>query len=45
VLKDPGAFAHNGKYVIQFLYDTLSSLGQQVTVDMAGMVRPDTPAE
>jgi hypothetical protein len=45
VLKDPGAFAHNGKYVIQFLYDTLSSLSQRVTVDMAGMVRPDTPAE
>jgi nitrate/TMAO reductase-like tetraheme cytochrome c subunit len=44
VQKDPGAFVHNGKYVIQFLYDTLSSLGQRVTVDMAGMVRPDTPA-
>ncbi len=44
VQKDPGAFAHNGKYVIQFLYDTLSNLGQRVTVDMAGMVRPDAPA-
>ncbi|MBE2232822.1 MAG: hypothetical protein IAE85_04950 [Anaerolinea sp.] len=44
VQKDPGAFAHNGKYVIQFLYDTLSNLGQRVTVDMAGMVRPEAPA-
>ncbi|MER2598302.1 MAG: hypothetical protein ABTQ73_02150 [Caldilineales bacterium] len=44
VQKDPGAFAHNGKYVIQFLYDSLSSLGQKVTVDMTGMVRPETPA-
>ena len=43
--KDPGAFTHNGKYVIQFLYDTLSSLSQRVTVDMTGMVRPDTPAQ
>jgi len=45
VQKDPGAFSHNAKYVIQFLYDTLGSLGQKVTVDMAGMVRPDTPAQ
>ncbi len=45
VQKDPGAFAHNGKYVIQFLYDTLSSLGQKVTVDMTGMVRPEAPAQ
>jgi hypothetical protein len=36
VLKDPGAFAHNGKYVIQVLYDTLSDLG----VDVSGMTRP-----
>jgi hypothetical protein len=41
--KDPGAFAHNGKYVIQFLYDNLASLGEQVEVDMAGMIRPETP--
>ena len=30
VQKDPGAFAHNPKYVIQFLYDNLASLGEQV---------------
>jgi hypothetical protein len=44
VQKDPGAAAHNAKYVIQFLYDTLTNLGQQVTVDMTGMVRPEVPA-
>ena len=44
VQKDPGAFAHNAKYVIQFLYDSLTSLGQQVTVDMTGMARPEAPA-
>lgn len=44
VQKDPGAFAHNGKYVIQFLYDNLSSLSTKVDVDMAGMIRPDAPA-
>jgi len=39
--KDPGAFAHNGKYLIQVLYDSLESLGQVVQVDMTGMVRPE----
>lgn len=40
VQKDPGAFAHNGKYVIQFMYDTLASLGEAADVDMTGLVRP-----
>jgi hypothetical protein len=35
-LKDPGTFAHNGKYIIQILYDTLEDLGD----DVSGMVRP-----
>jgi len=38
--KDPGAFAHNGRYAIQVLYDTLADIGQKVTVDMKGMTRP-----
>ncbi len=38
--KDPGAFAHNAKYVIQVLYDSLESLGKKVKVNMAGMTRP-----
>ncbi|MGB2984033.1 MAG: cytochrome c3 family protein [Candidatus Bipolaricaulia bacterium] len=36
VQKDPGAFAHNGKYMIQILYDTLADLG----ADVSGLVRP-----
>jgi hypothetical protein len=35
--KDPGAFAHNGKYILQTLYDTLEDMG----VDMSGMERPE----
>ena len=34
--KDPGGFAHNGKYLLQVLYDSLQDLGADVT----GMVRP-----
>jgi hypothetical protein len=39
-LKDTGAYAHNPRYVMQILYDSLEDLGTQVTVDMAGMTRP-----
>src|SRR3990172_4612814 len=34
--KDPGAFAHNGQYVIQVLYDSLKDIGGST----AGMTRP-----
>jgi hypothetical protein len=34
--KDPGAFAHNGKYVLQFLIDSIEDLGGNVT----GYTRP-----
>lgn len=34
--KDPGAFAHNGVYVLQLLYDSIQDLGG----DLAGAVRP-----
>jgi mono/diheme cytochrome c family protein len=34
--KDTGGFAHNGKYVLQVLYDSLADIGG----DTAGMVRP-----
>jgi hypothetical protein len=40
VKMDPGAFAHNPKYVIQLMYDSLADLGAQVPVDMSGLVRP-----
>lgn len=34
--KDPGAFAHNGKYILQVLYDSIESLGG----DVSAMTRP-----
>lgn len=40
VHKDPGGFAHNPKYLVQVAYDSISDLGQAVTVDMSGLVRP-----
>ena len=39
--KDPGAFAHNPKYVIQMLYDSLADIGGAEAV--AGMIRPEVP--
>jgi hypothetical protein len=35
-MKDPGAFAHNAKYVLQVLYDSLEEMG----ADVSGMTRP-----
>jgi hypothetical protein len=37
VQKDPGAYAHNGLYIIQVLYDSLEDIG----VDVSDMVRPE----
>ncbi len=35
--KDPGVYAHNGKYILQVLYDGLEDMG----VDVSGMTRPE----
>jgi hypothetical protein len=35
-IKDPGAFAHNPKYVLQFLYDSIQDVGGSVS----GFTRP-----
>lgn len=41
-VKDPGAFAHNAKYMIQLMYDSLEDLNAKLgTIDMAGMHRED----
>ena len=41
-VKDPGAFAHNGVYVLQFLYDSIEVLGGDTT----GLTRPEVaPAQ
>jgi hypothetical protein len=34
--KDPGAFAHNGQYIVQILYDSIEDVGG----DVSGLVRP-----
>jgi hypothetical protein len=42
-LKDPGAFAHGGKYIIQLMYDSIEDLNVKLPtkVDMAKMYRSD----
>ncbi len=44
--KDPGAPIHNGKYIIQLLYDSIETLNGKLSkpVDMTKMVRPEVPA-
>lgn len=41
--KDPGAFAHNPKYIIALLYDTIEMLNEQITtpVDLSQAHRND----
>jgi hypothetical protein len=36
-LKDPGAFAHNGNYIMQILYDSINAVGG----DTSAMTRPE----
>lgn len=42
-LKDPGRFAHGGKYVIELLYDSTASLNEAISqpIDMSMMHRID----
>ena len=42
--KDPGAYAHNAKYIIQLLFDSIEDLNKVVTkkADMSKAVRNDT---
>jgi hypothetical protein len=39
-VKDPGAFAHNPQYVMQFMYDSIKDLGG----DVKGLTRPEVVA-
>lgn len=43
VAKDPGAFAHNGKYIVQILQDSITDLGKKLTLDTTRMRRPEIP--
>ncbi|MFZ2098403.1 MAG: hypothetical protein WAV05_17360 [Anaerolineales bacterium] len=38
-VKDPGAFAHNAKYILQILYDSIQDVGGDVT----NLTRPAVP--
>ena len=40
VEKDPGSSAHNGKYILQILYDSMRDLSAKVPVDLQRLVRP-----
>ena len=42
-VKDPGAFAHNAKYVIELLYDSTTDLNTKLSkpIDMSKMYRDD----
>lgn len=42
-LKDPGSYAHGGKYIIQLLYDSIESLNEVISepVDLSGAHRID----
>ncbi len=39
--KDPAGYVHNGRYVLQLLYDSIADLAGVVDVDMSALVRPD----
>ena len=43
-VKDPGAFAHNAKYVIELLYDSTADLNTKLSkpIDMSKMQRDDS---
>lgn len=42
-VKDPGAYAHNAKYIIELLYDSINDLNGKISkpVDMTKLVRDD----
>ena len=39
--KDPAGYVHNGKYVLQLLYDAIDDLSQVVETDTSALVRPE----
>jgi hypothetical protein len=44
--KDPGAYAHNAKYTIQLIYDSIEDLAGALDANvMAGIVRPGDDAD
>lgn len=39
-LKDPGGYVHNGKYMLQLLFDSIEDLASVVKVPINGLIRP-----
>lgn len=40
-IKDPAGYVHNGKYILQLLYDAIEDLSAVIDVDTAALVRPE----
>jgi hypothetical protein len=40
VRKDPGAYAHNSRYVLQIMYDSIADLASKAPIDLDGLIRP-----
>jgi hypothetical protein len=40
VHQDPGAFVHNGRYVLQLLHDSLADLDEEVDTGLESLTRP-----
>ncbi|MFQ3566401.1 MAG: polyheme membrane-associated cytochrome C [Aggregatilineales bacterium] len=38
---DPGAYAHNPRYALQLLYDSLQDMNERVNFDLSRLQRPD----
>lgn len=41
VHQDPGAYVHNGRYVLQLLYDSLTDLAEAVDTPVEELIRPE----
>ena len=39
-IEDPGAYIHNGKYVLQLMYDSIEDLASVVKVTYSDLIRP-----
>lgn len=39
-IEDPGAYVHNGKYVLQLMFDSIKDLADAVDYPLDGLVRP-----
>ena len=40
VVKDPGGFMHNARYLTQIMYDSIEDISSRISYDMSGLIRP-----